>query len=139
MGLARETKIMVRYYKRKTNRRSLIDEDMKKALEEAHSNGNVKRAGKAYGIPATTLIYRENSVTAKYGRPTVFTKEEEDEIEETCIMFTDWGSGLGRREVEGVITSYLESNKRKNPFINNSPGSDPSQTSEKKTTRIACS
>ena len=62
------------------------------------------------------------SVTAKYGRLTVFTKE--DEIEETCITFADWGFGLGRREVEGVIISYLESNKRKNPFVNNSPGSD---------------
>ena len=47
-------------------------------------------------------------------------KREDDGIEEACITFADWGFGLRRREIEGVITSYLVSSKRKNSFKNNS-------------------
>ena len=38
------------------------------------------------------------------------------------VVFAEWGFGLGRREVEGIIQNYLSTKKIKNPFKNGVPG-----------------
>ena len=48
--------------------------------------------------------------------------DEEREIVEACVIFAEWGFGLGRREVEGIIQNYLLTTKKKHPFKNGVPG-----------------
>ena len=46
----------------------------------------------------------------------VMMAEEETEITDACIIFAEWGFGLGRKEVEGIVSNYLKCTKKKNPF-----------------------
>ena len=48
--------------------------------------------------------------------PMVMMAEEETEIADACIIFAEWGFGLGRKEVEGIVSNYLKCTKKKNPF-----------------------
>ena len=115
---------MVRNYKRKMEVR-WTKEDMEKAITEAKSTKNIKSSANKYSIPYTTLrdhmsgrVSGENS----RGHPTVLTAEEETEIVDACIIFAEWGFGLGRKEVEGIVGNYLKCTKKKNPFKDTIPG-----------------
>ena len=86
---------------------------------------NIKSSANKYSIPYTTLsnhmsgrVSGENS----RGHPTVLTAEEETEIVDACIIFAEWGFGLGRKEVEGIVSNYLKCTKKKNPFKDTIPG-----------------
>ena len=37
--------------------------------------------------------------------------EEETEIVDACIIFAEWGFGLGRKEIEGIVSNYLKCTK----------------------------
>ena len=64
------------------------------------------------------------SIDARLGRPTVLTTSEENEIVAACIMFAEWGFGLGKREVIKLVSDYCLSVKRQNPFHKDVPGKD---------------
>ena len=100
---------MVRNYKPKTET-TWTKEDMENAIDKARRTKNIKAAVRHYKIPYTTLRYHiSGKVSGEYGRghPTVLTADEEREIVEACVIFAEWGFGLGRREVEGIIQNYL--------------------------------
>ena len=71
------------------------------------------RAAKMYNIPTSTLNDRitENVTKHGAGRPCRLSDEEEREIVETCLIFGDWGYGIGKKEVLGVVGDYCKSNK----------------------------
>ena len=48
--------------------------------------------------------------------------ERETEIFDACIIFAEWGFGLGRKEVEEIVSNYLKCTKKKNPFKDTIPG-----------------
>ena len=108
---------MVRNYKPKTET-TWTKEDMENAIDMARRTKNIKAAVRHYKIPYTTLRYHiSGKVSGEHGRghPTVLTADEEREIVEACVIFAEWGFGLGRREVEGII-------QKKIPFKNGVPG-----------------
>ena len=101
------------------------EEDMKEAIMHVQQHHNISAAARLHGVPKTTLHDRlsgRSSSGAKVGHPTTLTQEEEDEIAETCIVFAEWGFGLGRREVESVVQEFLKVTNRKNPFKDGVPG-----------------
>ncbi len=101
------------------------EEDMEKAIKHAQRHFHIKAAARQFGIPATTLRDRISGKVkkgAKVGHPTVLSEAQEKEIVDTCMLFGEWGFGLGRREVESVLHSYLKSTKKRNPFRDNIPG-----------------
>ena len=64
------------------------------------------RAHKIYGIPKQTLSERltgKVSIDARLGRPIVLTTSEENEIVAACIMFAEWGFGLGKLNWSQII------------------------------------
>lgn len=98
---------------------------MEMAIDYARHHHNIQFAATMFNVPKSTLHDRlrgKTKGTAKAGHPTVLTPKEEEEIVETCSIFVEWGVGLGRREVERVVQSYLKTTKRKNPFKDGAPG-----------------
>ena len=64
------------------------------------------------------------STSKNAGHPTVLRYDEEKEIVATCQEMQDIGFGLTREMVAHVITDYLATVSRPNPFHNNVPGPD---------------
>ena len=87
---------------------------MENAIDMARRTKTIKAAVRHYKIPYTTLRYHISGEHRR-GHPTVLTPDEEREIVEACVIFAEWGFGLGRREVEGIIQNYLSTKKIKNP------------------------
>ena len=50
--------------------------------------------------------------------------EEEKQIVETCIIFAEWGYGLGKKEIISVVADYLKANKKQHLFKDGVPGDD---------------
>ncbi len=66
--------------------------------------------------------YVTGKVKGKVGHPTALSAAQEKEIVDTCVLFAEWGFGLGRREVEAILQTYLQATKQKNPFRHDLPG-----------------
>ena len=58
------------------------------------------------------------------GRPTVLSKEEENEIVITCQVLQEMGFGMTREMVATVIMEYIRDKGLQSPFTNDKPGND---------------
>ena len=86
---------------------------------------SLNSSAKKYNIPKSTLSeHLNNKHTLAHGRPTRLTREEENEIAQTCLIFSEWGYGLGKKEVMSVIHDYLQLKKKTYLFLNGIPGED---------------
>ena len=61
---------------------------------------------------------------ATAGRPTALTKDEEEEVAATCILFAEWNFEIDKEEVLGVVGEFCKKTKRNAPFTNGIPGDD---------------
>ena len=142
---------MPRSYVRKTNHGAWSRESLANAIEAVKKGMTQSMAAKRFGIPINTLNrhYRGNpkapitwtdttyiisqlcivqcvglskSITA--GHPTVLMYDEEKEIVATCQAMQDLGFGLTREMVAQVVSDYLQSIGRPNPFHKGVPGPD---------------
>ena len=78
-------------------------------------------------IPKQTLSDRLTGnvdLIAKLGRATALTTTEEIEMVEMCILFAEWGFGMGKNEVLRMVSDYCSSTKRHNLFHKGTPSSD---------------
>ena len=114
---------MPRIYNKKRQQR-YSKEDLAAAIEDIKSGRvSLNSAAKRHNIPKSTLSeHLNNKHTQAHGRPTRLTKEEESEIAQTCLIFSEWGYGLGKKEVLSVIHDYLKSKKKTHLFPNGIPG-----------------
>ena len=48
----------------------------------------------------------------KPAQPTVLTLEQEQEIVDTCLLFAQWGFGLGWQEVTAILKNYYKVTKK---------------------------
>ena len=89
-------------------------EDLTAAIEEVRSGTlSLYSAAKKYNIPQTTLF---GQVKGTHGRKASrLTEEEESTIVETCLIFSEWGYGLGKKEILSIIHDYLVTNKKTHP------------------------
>lgn len=98
---------------------------MQEAIAKVKSGEQTQyKASQLYKIPRQSLNAR---VLGKYsrnkaGRPTRLSTEEEITIAKICGYFADWGLGLGKKQVLGIIADYLKSNKKSHIFVNGIPG-----------------
>ena len=112
----------------KENRREKrwTEEDMKRALDEVESERMTQyKAAQAFNIPRQTLNDRvKNKVRSRtIGRPCRLSREEEKEIVESCVIFSEWGYGIGKKEVMGLVADYCKANNKKHLFpANGIPG-----------------
>ena len=119
---------MVRNYQKKEVRNKWKENDMKAAMEAVGgAHMTVSGAAKHFGVPRETLRRRVTGkvkLNSRAGRPTILSKEEEDEIVETCQVFAEWGFGLQKDDIKLVVAQFCKVSKRKNPFKNAIPGDD---------------
>ena len=86
---------------------------------------SIHSAAKKYGIPKSTLNDKVNGRHCKsHGRPNRLSPEEEEEIVQTCLVFAEWGYGLGKKEILTVISDYVKSRKKAHLFPKGVPGED---------------
>ena len=94
-------------------------------LAVAEKKMSMYSAAKQYKIPRTTLlrhIHTPDGKELKVGVPTVLSSADEIEIVSTCHLFAEWGFGLSKQDVVNVVTDYLKSTKKPNPFKDGIPG-----------------
>ncbi len=113
---------MVRHYKRKGMKMKWTEEDTEKAIAHAKHHRNVKAAARLFKVSPSTLRYRISEKGGQIGHPAALSPAQEREIVDTCMLFSEWGFGLGRREVDSVLQSYLKYTLQKNPFRDDVPG-----------------
>ncbi|XP_045773273.1 uncharacterized protein LOC123872791 isoform X1 [Maniola jurtina] len=101
------------------------------ALEEAlkrirNRKMAVSDASLIYKIPLSTLHFKlKNTHSNTYGRPTVFSADEEKTIETHLCAISDCGVPMRELDVRKIIQAYLNSNDREvDIFRNNLPGKD---------------
>ena len=94
------------------------EEQMAAALDEVRT-GHISQylASKKYDIPRQTLSDRFlGKCSNQSGRPPRLSKEEENEIVECCLAFSEWGFGMGKHEIMGIVTDYLKSKRKTHLF-----------------------
>ncbi len=101
----------------KKRKQKYSKEDLAAALDDMKTGTvSLNTTAKKYDIPKSTLSdHLNNKHILACGRPPRLTREEENEIKETCLVFSEWGYGLGKKEIMSVIHDYLKS-KKKTPF-----------------------
>lgn len=110
---------MGRTYKRKTNKSSWSAADMAKALHEIRGGRPIRKVGKVFNIPESTLRDRlksGSSETAKLGRNPVFTREQETELANHVILMSNMFFGLTPIELRRLAYEFAEVNQIKNDF-----------------------
>jgi hypothetical protein len=121
---------MVRNYKRKSDRvTNYTKAQLQHAVAEIQRGAlNIYRAHKLYQIPKTTLFYHVNGTRGQksqsQGRPTCISREDERKLAEGLKTMEQWGFGLSRAEVLGLVGEFVTSSKIKTPFKNNIPGDE---------------
>ena len=91
------------------------EEEMKAAIDEVQSGKMTQyRAAKLYKIPRQTLNDRLTNkvMSGNVGRPIRLSVAEENEIVEACIIFSEWGYGIGKKEVISIVADYCKSKKK---------------------------
>jgi hypothetical protein len=121
---------MVRNYKRKSDRATNYTKaQLQHAVAEIQRGAlNIYRAHKLYQIPKITLFYHVNGTRGQksqsQGRPTCISREDERKLAEGLKTMEQWGFGLSRAKVLGLVGEFVTSNKIKTPFKNNIPGDE---------------
>ena len=95
---------------KKKREREYSDENVEAAITDVRS-GKVSQylASKKYHIPRSTLNdHLQNKHSTSVGRPCRLSVEEEKQIVETCIIFSEWGYGLGKKEIISVVADLFK-------------------------------
>ncbi|XP_022909090.1 uncharacterized protein [Onthophagus taurus] len=123
---------MVRNYKRKNTRSGIVDEEaMTSAIKEVlNKNLSTRKSANKYGIKPSTLETRINKIRkAKSGEPTtsnrlfnskytanqVFTKEEEDMLNEYIIISSKRHYGLTLEQIRKLSYQFAKLNNFRYP------------------------
>ena len=104
-------------------------EQLEAALNEIESGKgkeSIYKLAKKYGIPSSTLYDHARKKVSKSGagRPTVLTRAEEEELVYCCQVLQEMGFGMTKENVTAIVTDYVSTNGRKNPFHGGVPGKD---------------
>ena len=116
---------MPRTYRKKRDQK-WTEEDMINAIRLVQSGETSQyKAANMFSIPRQTLNDRlHKNVSRNVGRPCRLSQEEEKEIVDTCLLFSEWGFGIGKKEVIGVVADYCKANKKDHLFPDGVPGQE---------------
>ena len=99
------------------------ENDLKEAIKRV-KNGELTqyKACKLYNIPKQTLsAWVIGKAKFRQGRPNRLSNEEEATIAEICGHFSDWGIGLGKKHVIGIVADFLKAKNKSHLFVNGVP------------------
>lgn len=103
------------------------ENDMEQALSAVKGGMKVREAARCFGVPKTTLLYRN---IGKYvsgrrsGRQTVLTKDEEKLLSDWVIHMGDHGFPITKLQLLDSVQKLLNEANRATIFTNNRPGRD---------------
>ena len=97
-----------------------------KAIESGKGKETIHKLAKKHGIPSSTLYDHARKKVSKSGagRPTVLTWAEEEELVYCCQVLQEMGFGMTKENVTAIVTDYVSTKGRRNPFHGGVPGKD---------------
>ncbi|KAF6213605.1 hypothetical protein GE061_011326 [Apolygus lucorum] len=118
--------------KRKTERKKVVikrrrysEESLQKATEAVKQGlMSQKHAEKTFGVPRSTIQFRLSDKFSRsaLGRPTILTKEEEEEIQEWIMICASKGFPRRKLDIASSVAGFLQLDGRANPFSGGIPG-----------------
>lgn len=105
--------------------RNYTDEILKTCLNDIINKKITQReAEKLYNIPRRTLNYKLKKHHGNHwGRPTIFSEDEEKCFTSHVILMCDYGFPVDKTDFRYIVKSYLDRlGKKVNTFKNNLPG-----------------
>ena len=118
---------MPRLTKRTCSKNQWTDEQLELAKSDIEVNKlSIRAAAIKHGIPPSTLRdHVQGKSKKRYGGPsTVFTADEEKEIERVCQVMQEMGFPLSKEFVSVALGEYLELTGRQEEFKHGLPGYD---------------
>lgn len=119
---------MVRAYKRKLGARRYADyspEQLEECLQAIRSGSySHRRAAEHFNIPRRTILNKlKEKHTNKVGKPTIFSRDEEESFVSYIETLSDFGFPITTEDLRNVIKIYLERTSRVvKDFQGNKPG-----------------
>lgn len=101
------------------------EEQMKKALQAVADGMKVTTASKLYGVPRTTLLYKNIGVypkERKIGPDTVLSKEEENLLVKWMLHVASLGFPVTKIQLLDSVEILIKKLHRPNAFTNGRPG-----------------
>ena len=114
-----------------THRREIMPkwtkDKLEKVIEEVNENkqSSVRSIAIKYGIPPTTLyedVRPGVSRSIGAGKPSVLTRDEEQEIVYCCQVLQELGFAVTKDNVVSIVSQYIADTERVNPFVHGMPG-----------------
>ena len=115
---------MVRHYIKKKPQK-YDEQGLLQAVEAVVKHGlSLNKAAKIFNIPFGTLRNHVICPNMKIGggTNTVLSAEEEDHLAHALVYLSECGQPQGRRALKEMVSSFMLSLERPNPFKNNIPG-----------------
>lgn len=101
------------------------EDALKKAADAVKNGMSYRKAEKKFGVPKSSIQRKvKNLQQNPYGRPTVFSQDEEKVISQCLALTADWGFPLTIFDVRCVVKKYLDKKGVvESRFKDNFPGS----------------
>lgn len=109
----------------KTKKKKYTRDQLNSALDAVRNGSSVYRASIQFGVPRSTInnkVYGKSSLDKTSGPGTFLTTEEENVIENWILNLAFRGFPVSKTQLLYSVQLYLNTNKRKTPFLNNLPG-----------------
>ena len=100
------------YQPRKRGKRdygAYAEETLQKCMEAVRSGSlSINKASKTYNIPRGTIQNKMKNVHSKsVGRPSIFTKQEEELFATRAVTMCNWGFPLHKLDLRMIVNAYL--------------------------------
>lgn len=108
----------------KTSYHTFDDDSIGRASDAVRKGMSYRKAEKKFGVPKSSIQRKvKNIQQQKYGRPPVFTIEEENKLSECLSLTAEWGFPLTAFDVRCIAKKFLDKRGTVEPrFKNNMPG-----------------
>ena len=102
------------------------NEDVEKAVNAVRKGMSLRAAEAQFKIPMKTISNKvKNLHLQNYGRPTVFSEDEERQLVKLLQTCGEWGQPMDKMDLRVIAKTMLEKQGRRVPqFQNNMPGED---------------
>ncbi|XP_072389288.1 uncharacterized protein [Diabrotica undecimpunctata] len=101
------------------------EDDVKKALELIINGMSEREASRIFNIPRATISYRKSEkfhYKITHGPDPFLSKDEEEQLKLWIFHCQNRGFPVRVDDIKDSVKSFLESNPRVNPFVENRPG-----------------
>ncbi|CAF1610896.1 unnamed protein product, partial [Rotaria magnacalcarata] len=109
---------MPRKYKKKNSYKKYSESNFLLAIQYVDAGYSIRESSRRYDVPYSTLNAHVNHEVShdRVGRPTIFNKEEEDNLEKAALLLQSWGVPLTIDEFINLSKQYALSLNKINLF-----------------------